>query len=96
MARAAMFNRSDSDLMRQEARRVTDTVRAEMEAYGLVCRAPAAARMPTNLPYDQVCQRYIQWCQATGRGGPTEYEVEQHAQRWYREQCARADPARGA
>lgn len=61
-------------------------VARELRAYGLADVPPMPDRwLPAGLDYHAVCSRYVQWCHETGRPGPTEYDVECNAGRWYRE-----------
>jgi hypothetical protein len=81
-----------------EAGHLIQQVDQEMLEYG-VSRAtlpmPAALpklMLPRNLRYEQIQTRYIAWCNATGRPGPTDMQVEMEGMRWYREHVAPEKP----
>jgi hypothetical protein len=66
------------------ARWLLEDVKREIATYGLSEVPPAPARwLPYGLSYTDVQHRYIAWCQATGRRGPTDCEIELEARRWY-------------
>jgi hypothetical protein len=81
IVRASQVRRTDP----MAADRWTQEVARELHQFGLTDLPPVPDRwLPPGLDWTRVATRYVAWCHATGRPGPTDRDVEMHAMSWYR------------
>lgn len=91
-ARAIEFQESRAEMARIEGRDLWTALEAEMRAYGVKPHELPDTAPRLNLPpgwrYSAIRQGYIAYCTFVGKPGPRDWEVEQYAMAWYRENMA--------